>query len=299
MALRLVLVSVVAGLGLTLPTGIQVGDWQDAAHSWVNERLAEWDARMPADENAFVLVAEPAPPQAVAIPANLSPATDGPISEVVAVTAPETSATDAMTVPAIDFSEGLEAPNAPAAIEEADVVAEVSPSLKTEDLDAAFGVAQGDVIAGFAADQLARVATAEVTVPVADRPVGPPRFEPLEIKENLYEGVAYDLNREAEGLTLVVTTVAPKASPAVPRFEPMQVADDLYEGVAYALNREADGLSSGARNEVASGTIAKRAEKPQSSGEHGRLTHAVRLTREAVFAWANLLHGPAVVTLAH
>ncbi len=59
MALRLILVGVVAGLGLNLPARESVQAWKHSAETWVYSCLAEWDARMPTDEKAFVVVAEP------------------------------------------------------------------------------------------------------------------------------------------------------------------------------------------------------------------------------------------------
>ena len=67
----------------------------------------------------------------------------------------------------------------------------------------------------------------------------------------------------------------------------MEVGADLYPGVAFALNREAEGLQHD----------SPATAEPAGSGN--RLTQAVRLTREAVQAWANLLHGPAVVVISH
>src|SRR5438094_164558 len=75
-----------------------------------------------------------------------------------------------------------------------------------------------------------------------------------------------------------------EASPAgTPKVEPIEESDDLYAGIAYALNREAEGIAA----------VAVTAA-PQTD----QWAQALRLTREAAFAWANLLHGPAVVTIA-
>jgi hypothetical protein len=289
MALRMVLVGVVAGLGLTLPTGRQFTSWKDSAQSWASARLAAWDAQMPADENAFVLVVEPASIAADSVPRvgqkSDLPAADAPKTVVSAPTTPAlTGENDPKTTPT-DLAVGLETPTSPTPLTESEVV---EPALST--LDSAFGIAQNEVVSAFAADEKAIVAAN----PPAPAPAGAPSiatpFEPLEVGDNFYEGLAYELNRGSEGLSLSHEEVA--------RFEPLEVADDLYAGVAYALNREAEGLDLPAQPEPPRPTVV-RLEDMRPATTDSRLTHAVRLTRDAVYAWANLLHGPAVVTIAH
>jgi hypothetical protein len=292
MALRMVLVGVVAGLGLTLPTGRQFTSWKDSAQSWASARLAAWDAQMPADENAFVLVVEPASiaadsvsaPRAVAS-AGERPAADAPKTVVSAPATPTptsalTGENDPKTTPT-DLAVGLETPTSPMPLTESEAV---EPALSLSTLDSAFGIAQNEVVSAFAADEKAIVAVNPPT------PAPAPVFEPLEVGDNLYEGLAYELNREAEGMSLPREEVA--------RFEPLDVADDLYAGVAYALNREAEGLEVPAQSDPPRPTMV-RLEDMRPATRDSRLTHAVRLTRDAVYAWANLLHGPAVVTIAH
>lgn len=69
MALRLILVGAVAGLGVSLPSAEQMTTWRGAGQRWVNTRLAAWDDQMPADDRAFVLADEPA-----TVPADTRPA---------------------------------------------------------------------------------------------------------------------------------------------------------------------------------------------------------------------------------
>jgi hypothetical protein len=66
MALRLVLVGVVASLGLTLPSKGTLDCWSRSSQAWLNARLAEWESRKPVDEGAFVFVAEPVEPARLA-----------------------------------------------------------------------------------------------------------------------------------------------------------------------------------------------------------------------------------------
>jgi len=76
-------------------------------------------------------------------------------------------------------------------------------------------------------------------------------------------------------------------------FEPAVAPDDLYPGVAFALNREAEGWNP--LNAVVVNPSGGSVDLPPV--HVGRLANAVRLTRDAVSAWANLLNGPAVVAL--
>lgn len=330
MALRLILVSAVAGLGLSLPSAEQLQTWGHSTQRWINARLADWDARMPADENAFVLVTEPTTvladtpepietPAATTTPApapttvheeTSAPATT-PTPEAVPVTAsavPEVAqatSTDLIPTPEavpviapavaevaqVTPADGLDAPTAPMALDETESAPAAPSTPAPQTLDTAFNDAQEGTLSSFASDAEALAAS---EAPVAT----PTPFEPLDVDDNFYPGAAFALNREAEGLCLQsVTAASPRPEP---RFEPMDVDSDLYPGTAFALNREAEGLahpsaSTPEQPDVATVEPAKAAE---SADARGRLTQAVRLTREAVNAWASLLHGPAVVIIS-
>jgi len=329
MALRLILVSAVAGLGLSLPSAEQLQTWGHSTQRWINARLADWDARMPADENAFVLVSEPTTvladaPEPIESPALTAPPATTPTTvheetsapattptpEAVPATAPavtevaQVDSTDAaptpeatpVTAPAVaevaqattaDPINGLDAPTTPMALDEA----EAAPSAPaSEPLDTAFDNAQMGVLSAFASDAEALAASeAPATAPAP--------FEPLDVDDNFYPGAAFALNREAEGLCLQSTTAAAPPRPE-PRFEPMDVEGDLYPGIAFALNREAEGLARPSTTEQPAVAAAEPTKAPESADARGRLTQAVRLTREAVNAWASLLHGPAVVIIS-
>src|SRR4051812_9658127 len=60
MVLRLVLVGIVAGLGISPPAESELSGWTRSVQSWLDDRLAHWDARGPldADEWAFESVTE-------------------------------------------------------------------------------------------------------------------------------------------------------------------------------------------------------------------------------------------------
>lgn len=294
MGLRMILVGVVACLGLTMPTGEQIESCKVSAQTWMNARIAEWDAPLPADENAFVLVAEPTATDAdEATPASGTPALETPNATAAPVTAATETPTDSRpaakpvsTIASNDLADGLAAPTVPMAFEETDLTpATASPAPEPTASDAGFDAAQNDVLSAFERDR------PEAAAPVALAPA----FEPIEVGENLDTGVAYALNHAAEGLSITGTAGVPHPST---RFEPMENGEDLYSGVAYDLNRGAEGLETAAPTVTSRVTLAQNGQT-NAPGSTNRLTHAVRLTRDAMNAWANLLHGPAVVLITH
>lgn len=197
MALRMVLVSAVAGLGVSLPSGDDLGAWALGAQNWMSARLAEWGPPIVNEGGAFVFapgVAEPTP--------------TGPTAAQATAPAP--------------------------------------PAAQAEEIDSAFDAAQEELVASLSVDLT---------------PVEPAPKAPLS---------------EAEA------TAAPSEAP---NFDPMEVGDDLYPGLAFALNRAAEGI-----------VLAPPAP---ASPRGEQWAQAIRLTREAAFAWANLLHGPAVVAIEH
>ena len=78
-----------------------------------------------------------------------------------------------------------------------------------------------------------------------------------------------------------------------------QENEELKQRLVAADSRIAElQRSSGSSAATPAPVAAAPIEVRRPVGQTGGLIHAVRLTREAVYAWANLLHGPAVVTLA-
>ena len=61
MVLRLILVSIVAGLGATAPTENEVAGWSRTVQTWLDARLADWSVCLPLNEEAL-----PPPPLAPA-----------------------------------------------------------------------------------------------------------------------------------------------------------------------------------------------------------------------------------------
>ena len=247
MALRFVLVSAVASLGLSLPEEGEVRTWAAVAQTWAYAGLAEWDAWCAGQGGAAVLASRPEESLA-SLPTREDPAFDAAMEETWRL-----------------FS--TERPAAPA-------------------------------------------------------------FEPLVVGEDLYTGTAYALNRASEGLAVFRRAIGEREAPAEYRavvvaeespsggtnsssrresgpvqvfaeaargrragdFEPMVVGDDLYVGWSYSLNRASEGLGVASDGSTLQATtVASRV--PQ-------LSVALRLTREAVYAWSKLLHGPAVVAIS-
>jgi hypothetical protein len=302
MTLRLFLVGLVAGLGVTFPNAEQWASWRGSAQGWVSARVAEWDARVSADDGEFVVIDEP-PARGDATPRSPDGVRGEGEAEVVADC-------DRLAEMVRDDAAGLDIPIAP--------VGPFDNEVAAAGVDAAFEEAEAAVLLGFSA-AAAEVATRDEPVPsaaVAPRATVPDdaafcyaqesvveafaadraRPEPLDVGDDLYPGLAYALNRSADGLNPVLCdpTAVAVAAARVRSFEPPDAPTPPDAGTVFALalNRESEGLDL-----PASSPALVEAPPPPRQGE--RLTQAVRLTREAVYAWANLLHGPAVVTLAH
>src|SRR6516162_88207 len=57
MTLRLVLVSLVAALGLTVPSAPMIESWVASTQNWMNARFADWDTRNPPSAD-YVIVSD-------------------------------------------------------------------------------------------------------------------------------------------------------------------------------------------------------------------------------------------------
>ena len=55
MTLRLVLVSLVAALGLTIPGGPMIESWVASTQNWMNARFADWDTRNPQEADYVII----------------------------------------------------------------------------------------------------------------------------------------------------------------------------------------------------------------------------------------------------
>ena len=95
------------------------------------------------------------------------------------------------------------------------------------------------------------------------------------------------------GLERPRTAAKAPVAAATPRFEPLEVSCDYYEGTAFELNYRNDGFSIPAESAV---QTAKTDVPAPHSGRD--LSRAVKLTRDAVYAWVNVFTGPALVTVS-
>ena len=311
MGVRLILVSVVAGLGLTLPSGKQITSWRDSARGWVSTRLAEWDARMPADESAFIYVANadtlPGDEhEARKITTTIKTKTldtvtaDSPAPITINAAA---ASSPAPTSPEI-LAAGIETPTSPMAIDDVELIpitTETNTASALAALDTAFHEAQSQTLSTFAAEAI-HLANAEKSVPksepylaITDQLLS---VEPsaLEDSDDLQEGTSYLFALEADVKPVPSETEAIRS-----RNEPLESYGDLYTGMAFELNRQADGLNALLEQEIGQTVSNDRIgdSRPEMIETSSRLGSALKLTREAVYAWANLLHAPVVVTINH
>ena len=310
MAIRTVLVGFVAALSLTLPSGKQIESWKQQAQAWMNARLAEWDGGMPAGEDAFVYVAEPiAPPRVAAAPApKAEVATVAAKAETLETPAPKASDESAIAA-LVDAASAPAIPTEPMPLEEQEirVASEAIPAPLPLPIpaaeDAAFQAALDDTLALFVADLNRPVA------PVAIAVVAETAEEVVGILEEPEVDLAFAYSRSTEGLCLLndvsprpSTTVAPEAEAVAALPLPVPETADEFDPVAvFGLDPESEGAVSPALATVAE--VAPAPASPVSVSAPAPavdpLARAVRLTGEAVYAWASLLTGPAVVTASH
>lgn len=250
MVLRLILVSLVAGLSFDMPTRRDLDTMARSAQHWVKTRLAEWDPQAPSDYETYVLVTDPAP-------TTLPAAAPAPV-----------------TVPDDEFASVLNDNVALFAQDElAGTTREMDQFVKSSDQLAAVEPSKS-----FAIDL-----PTEPAMAVSEEWIA------TDITEIAFEGWA----EEATPSNPVDAAVA----------DPVPQLDLAFEGVIEetVINFALDATTL-AKSERSSDNDSLEVESIPSAIEtsrtENRLTNAVRLTREAVVAWASLLHGPAVVTIA-
>lgn len=294
--LRLVLVGLVAALGLSWPNRNDVETMTRAAERWLNARLAEWDPDTTSDPGAYVLVVEPTERR------------EPVVEQAAAEPAVTTERRDSV-----------------AAIEPAEMVS--TSSLETESArDEQFAEVLGETVALFKEDELTHVLPSDVGLVVQDDEVeamaSPPSLESLVIVP------------PSAPAALAGDEPTPLAALDLPAVEPLAEVPSVPE-VGDALDLAFDGVQNEMLDRFArdAEVLAQRQEPSQvqplapdearetGAGEavaldgteddappsgpaetagmrESRLTNAVRLTREAMVAWASLLHGPAVVTIS-
>ena len=138
------------------------------------------------------------------------------------------------------------------------------------------------------------VSTKPSATPVAVRPpLSPAVTETRELPDDLDIEVAGELVREDDGFGAPARAAKAPVTAATPRFEPLEVSCDYYVGTAFELNFRNDGLSIPAESAV---ETAKTDVPAPHSGRD--LSRAVKLTRDAVYAWVNVFTGPALETVS-
>jgi hypothetical protein len=258
MVLRLVLVGIVAGLGVTPPAESELSGWTRSVQTWLDAQLVEWNARglLNEEERAFDSAAE-------------APAANETTTKVPARDAEEDALAD------LDFETLVDATADEFAGEPAaDEPARIDEKKSAEAEAVAFDAVVDEMVADFSKVEVADKATP--AAPIVD------------------EADALDLEL-AETLDLVTRAIdaAPSKAETVMQgtdYQPLEVGEDLYPGEAYVLNRDAEGLGAsapiGGIDAVGGVTTGNQ------------INQAVRLTRDAVYAWLNLLQSPAIVTIS-
>ena len=141
---------------------------------------------------------------------------------------------------------------------------------------------------------LRREPTKPSATPVAARPpLSPPATEARELPDDLGIEVAGELVRQDDGFGAPAPARKASVTATTPRFEPLEVSCDYYVGTAFELNYRNDGLSIPAESAV----HTAKTDVPALHSTRD-LSRAVKLTREAVYAWVNVFTGPALVTVS-
>ena len=138
------------------------------------------------------------------------------------------------------------------------------------------------------------VPTKPSATPVAVRPpLSPAVTETRELPDDLDIEVAGELVRQGDGFGAPTPAAKAPLTAATPQFESLEVSCDYYVGTAFELNFRNDGFNIPAETVVHTAKIDVPA--PHSARE---LSRAVKLTRDAVYAWVNVFTGPALVTVS-
>ena len=138
------------------------------------------------------------------------------------------------------------------------------------------------------------VPTKPSATPVAVRPpLSPAVTATRELPDDLDIEATGELVRQDDGFGAPTPAAKAPLTAATPRFEPLEVSCDYYVGTAFELNLRNDGFNIPAETVVHTAKIDVPA--PHSACE---LNRAVKLTREAVYAWVNVFTGPALATVS-
>ena len=315
---RLVLVGMVAVLGISLPSRSENGGWFASARMWMIAQLAEWDTYTPGEDEGFYVGGSPYSPgrgvESVATRA-AAPATFEPIpvnQDLGCGIADELNR----------MAEGLEIPTKLAMIAESHPdfgPASLSDSIEMKlavefcrfaerseaDVSLASRVS-GEIESDDAVDEIFQEGMA-VFAPSTEGLVSniqaesPP--EATQADADLIEPLVsckLEIAEESERIDepVEVRRVDAGMEPVrILTFEPIAVPEDLGSGVAYELNRAAEGLEIGPQEVRNLGDVRLRISAEAGRDDDRGIEKAVRLTRDAAFAWMNLFTGPAPVEI--
>jgi hypothetical protein len=336
MMARLILVSMVAVLGISIPTWSEIHLGIKAIHSWTATQLAAWDVPARGDRDPIVLAAPPverlpafepivADDRASGAAYDLNRAAEGLEMPAQAAMVRRRSREEiqerlmfapgrmeVLAIPAIDTLEsrlvvewlregegpGREAQPAgsPVAFRRSKPVihptaCRFTPSITT-----------------------GRLAPRAIESPYrggASRGGIAARLEPIEPIPDPESGVAWELNRFAEGIEAPVTGPTrlvfsrPDFTPIEPVANPdMSVAGELNrasEGIAHVLAAHNCAPSFAPESASRDSPFRPVPAPPRSSSPPAPsrdLAHAMRLTREAVHAWMNVMSDPSRLHLS-
>src|SRR5271157_3105757 len=369
MTLRLVLVSLVAAMGLTIPSAPVIESWVASTQNWMNARFADWDTRNPQTAD-YVIVSDYSDVERLAPRAALSLENEGtgvvppkvvrkpaapvrfdpkPVVEKVyrevQLELAQWSRTLGSVLPRVVFPAasprriepvvvaknpggggadkliqqsrgiGINPPVASAprpvvtsparpAMASAPRPVVTSPARPAMASQTSFGPMETSASLYFAGELTPpvksvlptprREPTKPSATPVAVRPpLSPPATETRELPDDLDIEVAGELVREDDGFGAPARAAKAPVTAATPRFEPLEVSCDYYVGTAFELNFRNDGLSIPAESAVE--TTKTDVPVPHFGRD---LSRAVKLTRDAVYAWVNVFTGPALVTVS-
>lgn len=265
MVLRLILVSLVAGLGFDMPTRNELDRMARSAETWVNARLADWDSQAPSDHESYVLVADPAP---TSLP---------------------------LAAPA----------SAPVSVPDEEFVSVLDDNVALFAQDELAGTTRESDEAVKSTDQLSAVEASKslaIELPVEPATVVSEDWIPNDVTDLVLEGWAEDAAAATRPVEVALTEPNPTPSLDLDRaFEGVieETVNNFTQEATMLASVEPTPTDDSHTSEVARPTSTPSTAAVAEDGHsENRLTNAVRLTREAVIAWAGLLHGPAVVTIA-
>jgi len=141
---------------------------------------------------------------------------------------------------------------------------------------------------------VATVIPKPTAVAAGPMPSAPPARS-QEVMDDLDIEVAGTLLPQDDGFGAFALTVGkkPLVPAPKPRFEPLVPGPEVSVGIAYELNRRSEGLQIAPPTFPAATKVATSTPRPTRE-----LNRAVKLTRDAVYAWVNVFTGPALVTVS-